>query len=175
MNQQLEIVACGPSDVDRISEVAIQSYKEFYLHLWFDDGSWYITRSFRPDVIKEEMNNPNAAFFLLVMQNELVGFIKLNVDQPLNGENEFRSTELERIYLLKKVTGLGLGRKAMEFCFDFAKKKNKQVIWLKAMDTSEAIEFYKRMGFVICGELRLDFELMKPELSGMKILMKGLT
>jgi diamine N-acetyltransferase len=175
MNQQLEIIACGLSDAKRISEVAIQSYKDFYLHFWFDDGIWYINRSFRSDVIREEMTNPNAAFFLLIMKKELVGFMKLNVDQSLNAESELRCLELERIYLLKKATGKGLGRKAMEFCIDFAKRKNKQVVWLKSMDTSEAIEFYKRMGFVICGELRLDFELMKPELRGMKILMKRLT
>ena len=175
MTQQLEIVACDFNDAERISNVAIRAYKDFYLHFWFDNGDWYINRSFSPEVISEELKDPNAAFFLLKIQGELIGFLKLNIDQPLDGEKELQCIELERIYLLKKVTGKGFGHEAMEFCFEFAREKNKQVIWLKAMDTSDAMEFYKRMGFIICGELRLDFELMNPELRGMKILMKRIT
>jgi len=43
------------------------------------------------------------------------------------------------------------------------------------MDSSDALHFYSRMGFEEVGEYRLDYEIMKPEFRGMKILMKRLT
>jgi GNAT superfamily N-acetyltransferase len=76
---------------------------------------------------------------------------------------------------LKSASGKGIGRQAVKFCIDFAKKKNKQIIWLRSMDSSEAIYFYERLGFVECGNSRLDFELMKPAYRGMKTFMKKIT
>jgi GNAT superfamily N-acetyltransferase len=175
MKSSLEIEACSAADVNKISEVAIRAYRDFYLYLWEDDGSWYINRSFAPEQIEKEINDTNAVYFSLKAEGEIVGFMKLNINQPLKGHEEFDAMELERIYLLKSASGKGIGRQAVKFCIDFAKKKNKQIIWLRSMDSSEAIYFYERLGFVECGNSRLDFELMKPAYRGMKTFMKKIT
>jgi GNAT superfamily N-acetyltransferase len=73
------------------------------------------------------------------------------------GYEQMNALELERIYIVKSASGRGFGREAMEFCFDFAKQRNKQVIWLKCMDSSPAHYFYERLGFVQCGGFDLDF------------------
>ena len=175
MKSTLEIEACTAADINMISEVAIRAYRDFYLYLWEDDGSWYINRSFTPQQIEKEIKDTNAIYFSIKTDGKIVGFMKLNIDQPLLGHEDFNAMELERIYLLKAVSGKGIGRKAMQFCIDVAKKKNKEIIWLKSMDSSEAINFYKRMGFLECGNSQLDFELMKPRYRGMKTFMKKLT
>ena len=174
MNNRLEIDRCTLADANKISEAAIKSYKAFYLYLWEDDGSWYINRSFLPEVIREEMRNPNARFYSLKLAGEIIGFMKLNIDQPLEGSTYQNAIELERIYILKPFAGKGFGRQAVDFCVELGKKMNKDIVWLKSMDSSEAIVFYERLGFKVCGNFRLDFELMKPEYRGMKILMKKL-
>ena len=170
----MEIIAASPADADHISEIAIRAYKDFYLYLWTDDGSWYINRSFRPEQIKEEMEDPNGRFYTLRVKGEIIGFMKINLDQPLEGYEQYNAIELERIYLLKAFAGEGFGRQAMQFCFDLAKKMKKEIIWLKSMDSSQAIHFYEQQGFEVCGTFRLDYEQMKPEFRGMKIFMKKL-
>jgi ribosomal protein S18 acetylase RimI-like enzyme len=56
---------------------------------------------------------------------------------------------------------------------NIAKEKNKKLIWLKVMDSSkDAIEFYKKMGFEICGTAHLNFEMMKPEYREMYVMRK---
>lgn len=175
MKSLLKIEACSSADINMISEVAIRAYRDFYLYLWEDDGSWYINRSFMPHQIQKEIVDINTAYFSLKSGGEVVGFMKLNIDRPLKGHEEWNALELERIYLLKAASGIGIGRQAVEFCFDFARKRKKEIIWLKSMDSSEAIYFYKKMGFEECGDSQLDFELMKPQYRGMITFLKKLT
>ncbi len=174
MNEKLEIQICTVPDAYEISEVAIKSYKEFYLYLWNDDGSWYMNRSFLPEIVKEEIKNPNARFYFLRTAGEIIGFTKLNLQQPLVGTEYTNAMELERIYIVKAFAGKGFGRQAVEFCVQLAMDMNREIIWLKSMDSSSAIRFYERLGFEECGTFTLDFKLMKPEFRGMKIFMKKL-
>jgi diamine N-acetyltransferase len=174
MNKELEIVECTAADANKISEVAIKSYNEFYLYLWNDDGSWYVNRSFRPEIIKAEIENPNSRFYLLKFAGEAIGFMKLNLDQPLDALGYTKAMELERIYITKTFERKGLGRQAIEYCVNIASEMKTEIVWLKSMDSSPALEFYQRLGFEVCGSYTLDFEMMKPEFRGMKILMKKL-
>jgi diamine N-acetyltransferase len=170
----LEIIACKPEDEKRLSDIAIRSYKDFYLYLWHEGGDWYINQSFSPSVFKKQLKDHNHAFFLLNEKEKPVGFLKLNIDQPLNGYSQYNCIELERIYFIKAATGKGYGRQAMEFCFDYARRLKKEIIWLKAMDSSDAVSFYKKLNFKSCGSFHLDFQQMKKEFRGMIVLMKWL-
>ncbi|MBC8151620.1 MAG: GNAT family N-acetyltransferase [Bacteroidetes bacterium] len=163
----------APTDAPLLSEVALRAYRQHYLHLWHDGGAWYINRCFTVDEMRAEMADPNSAWFLVEEAGEPVGFIKLNIDKPLEGDETQNALELERIYLVQEATGRGVGRAALEFIFDFARQRGKTLVWLKAMDSStDAIAVYTRLGFALCGTHQLDFEAMKREFWGMVVMKK---
>lgn len=170
----LEIIPCTIKDAEKLADIAIRSYKDYYLYLWHDNGDWYIKRSFAPAVLQRELEDPNSAFYLLLANRKTVGFLKLNIDQPLKNYEQYNCLELERIYLIKSATGKGLGRRVVEFCFEYAKGLDKEIIWLKAMDSSDAVLFYEKLEFERCGTSLLDFEQMKIEFRGMVTMMKKL-
>jgi len=170
----LEIFPCSIKDAKKLSDIAIRAYKDFYLYLWYDNGDWYINHSFAPSVFENQLEDPNHAFFLLNDKEKPVGFLKLNIDQPLEGHGQYNAIEIERIYFIKEATGKGHGRQVMEFCYDYARKLKKEIVWLKTMDSSDAVLFYKELEFDICGNFMLDFRQMKPEFRGMIIMMKRL-
>lgn len=171
------------NDVEWLSLVANRAYFDTYTHLWFDNGVWYAHRCFNIEQLKTELLDENALFFGVEDETEALGFLKLNVNYPLSKkacqseylelltfetEEKPNALELERIYLTKNGQGRGIGRRLVELTFDLARSNNKEVVWLKAMDTSaDAIGFYKKMGFRNCGIMRLNFEKMKPEMRGM--------
>jgi len=171
---RLQIIPCNPEDAKTLSDVAIRSYKAFYLHLWYDNGDWYINHSFAESVFEKELKDSNHVFYLLNVKENIVGFLKLNIDRPLKGYDQYKCIELERIYLIKSATGKGYGRQAMDFCLDYSKRSKKDIIWLKAMDTSDAVAFYEALGFERWGNLSLDFPQMKEEFRGMAVLLKRL-
>ena len=66
----------------------------------------------------------------------------------------------------------------MQYVFTIAQQHKKDVVFLKAMDSSDdAIAFYKTIGFEICGSFQLPmptFEWMKEEYRVMVVLKKDL-
>lgn len=160
-------------DVSLLSEVALKAYADHYLDLWHDKGKWYMKKYFSIEKLTAELNDPNAVFYLAFCNNSPAGFLKLNLDAPLEEEKEKNTLELERIYLKKDWEGKGIGKALVQLTFTIAEESNKDLVWLKAMDTSEGpIAFYKKMGFGICGRHRLKHVLMKEELRGMVIMVK---
>lgn len=165
---QLRFDLLSALDAELLSAVANRAYADYYLHLWHDGGAWYVARSFTPDVFRRELNDPNARFYLIYSDDEPIGFLKLNIDQPSPCQPGLNALELERIYLQKKATGSGIGDQAISFVVDQARALNKEVVWLKAMESSDkVIAFYGKMGFVVCGTSRLPYTMMREELRQM--------
>ncbi len=154
-----------------LRDIAIESYSDHYLHLWHDGGAWYIEKCFGQNILETEFNDSNSSFFLVYYKEILAGFLKLNKDAAWENINSTEGLELERIYLLKRFSGKGIGKHLVKFTFELAREYNKKIVWLKAMDSSqEAIAFYNKMGFEICGKTRLEFEQMKSAYRGMVVM-----
>lgn len=161
------------NDIEMLQHVALQAYRERYLHLWYDSGEWYMHKSFSKGQLSAELSDTNARFFMVHDKGIAVGFVKINVDAPFEGEEN--ALELERIYFIKAAGGKGIGAAAVQFVFELAKSQGKKLVWLKVMDSSTpVIAFYKKQGFVICGNYRLDYVEMKEELRGMYVMKKEL-
>lgn len=167
---------CTEADIDDLLRVSIQSYNEHYVYLWHDGGKKYVANNFNTETFRQQIHDNNVALFL-VYENEdspPVGFLKLNIDKAYDDKNEKESMELERIYLIKQVSGKGVGKQVLEFTDQFAREKNKKYIWLKAMDSTPAVDFYRKNGYNIIGDYMLTFPEMKKEFRGMHVMMKSL-
>jgi GNAT superfamily N-acetyltransferase len=97
------------------------------------------------------------------VNKKTAGFIKLNKNKPLPGDAADRSLELERIYLLKEVSGKGIGTQVLNKVINYCKQQSINILWLKSMDSSDSLFFYKKRGFKIIGTERLPFEGFKDE------------
>ncbi|WP_431216097.1 GNAT family N-acetyltransferase [Puia sp. P3] len=169
------IKICTKEDIDELIRVLLQSYRENYLYLWYDGGEAYMQASFGADRLTGELADPNAVFFMVYDGTQPVGVIKLNIDSPLYNYPAGTTLELERIYFVKEASGKGLGTAAINFITNFAREKNKSIIWLKAMDSSAAVGFYKNRGFRITGETWLSYPAMKEEYRRMVIMVLDLS
>ncbi len=160
----------------RLSSLALKAYPKSYEYLWKDgDTSWYVTKCFLPEVFLTELNDSNSAFYVIQDdKDEDVGFIKLNINVALQAKSAEDCLELERIYLLDSATGKGVGTAALQFIENEAMLLGKKHLWLKVMDSSEAVGFYQKNGFKICDTYTLDYERIKVEFRGMFFMVKEL-
>ncbi|HTQ29168.1 MAG TPA: GNAT family N-acetyltransferase, partial [Puia sp.] len=172
---QVNIQAVLPGQLELLASLARQAYLDHFTYLWHDEGAWYSKYSFASGTLEKEMAEDNNRFFMAWLNAFPVGFLKLRLDQPLGEIPGSRAMELERIYLLSSATGKGIGKALLRHAETMARQYRKEILWLKAMDSSqEAIAFYQRNGFNICGSHRLDSPVMKEEYRGMLILEKTL-
>ena len=166
---------CTKEDIEDLIKLLEQSYLEYYTYLWYDNGAGYMQASFNAGKLNDELSNPNSAFFLLSDGQKLVGVIKLNINSPIAGFSADTALELERIYFIKEASGKGLGKEAINFVSDFARQRQKSIIWLKAMDSSTAVEFYKKRGFQIINEIELQYLNLRDEYRKMYVMILQLS
>jgi len=168
----IEYKVCSKEDITQLIAVGIQSYNEHYTHLWHDEGKNYVKNSFNNEQLSKEIENPNAIFFLVLIDATPVGFIKLNIDKAIDSYSSNEALELERIYFLKEAAGKGLGKETFSMITTFAKERGKNLIWLKAMKGGDAQGFYQKQGFKIISETILTLPYIKEEHKGMVVMLK---
>ncbi|MEY2900930.1 MAG: hypothetical protein RLY89_36 [Bacteroidota bacterium] len=161
-----------------LSDLAKAIYQENYLHLWLPGGAdWYMNQyAYSLHQIEQELADSNNVYYLLLDNQEPVGYLKLVLNSTFTDYDPADALEIERIYLLENRKGRGLGKKMMQLAMDTALELNKKAIFLKAMDSSqEAIAFYQNQGYSICETFSLPmptFALMKESYRGMLVLMQ---
>lgn len=176
MSAAITIRKIDSTDAALLASTALKAYCDHYLHLWHDNGEWYIKKCFTKEVMQLELDDPNNLFYIAYEGYESAGFLKLRINAMLEQDYTKNGLELERIYLTKAASRKGIGKQLMELSITIAKQYQKEIIWLKAMDSSNGpIAFYRQMGFELCGLTRLSFEQMKEEYRGMVVMKKELT
>jgi diamine N-acetyltransferase len=168
----IAILPCTHSDLPALREIAVEAYNDHYTYLWHDGGAWYVNRCFSEEALQQELADPNAVFFLIHYKGEPAGFMKLNKDAALEGSTAADCLELERIYLVHRASGIGIGKWAVDFTMQYALESGKRIVWLKAMDSSRSVDFYAKNGFEKCGTYQLGFEQMKEIYRGMVVMKR---
>jgi len=112
----------------------------------------------------------SSEFFFIYLNEELAGYLKVNVNDAQSERMGDRSLEIERIYILHRFKGMGLGKYLINKAVERAVQHNKKTIWLGVWEKNEnALAFYKKMGFVQTGahsfymgdEEQIDFIMTK--------------
>ncbi len=168
------------ADASKLSALSKDIYKQHYLHLWNEGGAdWYMHQYAYPEnILQKELADQNIMYCVAYKNNKALGYLKIKINETLQGFEKLNALEVERIYIYKEATGKGLGKQLMQYVFDIARQHKKDIVFLKAMDSSiDAISFYKSQGFNMCGNFQLPmptFERMKKEFRGMVVLKKDL-
>lgn len=166
------------TDATLLTNLARKIYREYYLHLWLPGGAeWYIEQyAYAPDKIEKELADTGIELYIAFEDDSPVGYIKLVLNATFADDEKLNALEVERIYLHTLAKGKGLGKQLMTLALQRATELQKEIIFLKAMDSArDAIAFYKSLGYSICGSLQLplpEFELMKKEYRGMIVLKR---
>jgi len=176
----MDIKKIDSTSAEALSSLAKSIYVHHYAHLWLEGGmDWYIHEFAYPvSKIKSEIENENCLHYIAYINDEPVGYLKINIDAAIKGGDKKEGLELERIYIDTTAVNKGLGTYLMNFVLDIAKSYQKEYIFLKAMDTAQlALQFYAKMGYEKVGTFRLSdttFHLMREEYRGMYILKKSI-
>ncbi|HZG23144.1 MAG TPA: GNAT family N-acetyltransferase [Chitinophagaceae bacterium] len=93
--------------------------------------------------------------FELFKRDRAVYYVATKNNEVLGGAGIFPSTglpehvcELVKMYLIKSARGMGLGKKLVNKCFDFAKRNNYSTIYIETMpELMDAIAMYRKFGF----------------------------
>lgn len=150
----LSIRRAGISDLKMICALGITTFYEAYFEQ--DDArdlANYVLESFSLKQIESELEDENSAFFVAEADGVTVGYAKLRENSEVECLKDVEAIELQRIYILEKAKGRGVGEALMKRCFEEARAKNYTKIWLGVWERNFAAQrFYEKFGFAKIGE-----------------------
>jgi ribosomal protein S18 acetylase RimI-like enzyme len=155
----VSIRKAGLSDVKIVSALAITTFYEAYFEQ--DDSknlAGYVLESFSPEQIEKQLADKNSTFFIAEVGRGAVGYAKMRENAPaecVRGEN---TVEIQRIYILEKMKGKGVGDALMRKCFDEARRKGYESVWLGVWEENHrAQRFYRKYGFEKVGTIEFPY------------------
>jgi ribosomal protein S18 acetylase RimI-like enzyme len=100
------------------------------------------------DAFKEIEEDKNQFLIVAEDENKIIGTLQLSFIQYLTYKGGIRA-QIEGVRVSNEIRGKGIGRKMVEYAINIAKDRNAHLIQLTTdKKRSEALEFYKSLGFV---------------------------
>ena len=175
IHHTMEITPLTPEHFDNYIAVGRKAYDQHYAHMWENqDSSPYIESSFTRDVLLKESTDGATELFIIRYEKKPAGILKIVNQSAIEPYTAEDAMLLERIYILKKYTGKGIGKNVIDFTERRARTLRKKLIWLETMQNSPALHFYLAYGFEIHTETKSPYPTVHEAERPMYRLVKPL-
>ena len=112
----------------------------------------YLEEGFSVEKLTREFNDPNSAFYFAHLDDEVVGYLKLNFGGAQTELQDPHAVEIERIYVRRAFQGRSVGQALYDHALALARSRQARFVWLGVWEKNDrAIRFYERNGFVPFG------------------------
>lgn len=167
----VKIIKCSREDLQILQEISIETFNDTFKDQNSPENmKAYMERAFNFKQLEEELSNVSSEIFFIYFNEELAGYLKVNMNDAQSEKMGDESLEIERIYIKNKFQKHGLGKYLLNKAMEITMENNKKKIWLGVWEKNEnAIAFYNKMGFVQTGahsfymgdEEQIDFIMTK--------------
>lgn len=146
---QFEIKKANLNDLSQLKEIGTATfYETFKDDNAEEDMKKYLEESFSNERLQGELENPNAQFYFAIIENKVVGYLKVNIGDAQSDLKDGDGLEIERIYVLKEFHGKKVGQVLYEKAMQIATDTQVPYVWLGVWEHNlRAIRFYEKNGF----------------------------
>ncbi len=137
-------------DVEIVQSLGVQTFSETFAENNTEEAmKKYLEESFNTEKIKPELNNPDSHFYIAWVEDNPVGYLKVNTGNAQTELQDDASLEIERIYVKKSHHGKKVGQLLYDQALETAQQLKKSYLWLGVWEENlRALHFYRKNGFV---------------------------
>ena len=138
------------NDIEQLQIIGRETFSEtFSSSNTKENIAKYLADGFSIEKLTEELNNEHSEFYFAVIDDKVVGYLKLNFGSSQSEIQDSISLEIERIYVLQQYHGKKVGQVLYEKAMQVAEDKKVDYVWLGVWEENpRAIRFYQKNGFV---------------------------
>lgn len=137
-----------------------------------DNLERYLEQAFGREHFVREFSHPESVFYLVLLNQQIIGYYKANTGAAQTEKNHPLSMEIERIYVTETLKGQGIGRKMIQHAVQTAQNQQLNYIWLGVWERNlKAIAFYEKLSFERIGvhDFQLGDEVQRDYIYQLKI------
>lgn len=149
--KQIKIEPVALKDLEPLQQISKATFSQtFAAENSAADMEAYLEKAFSSEKLAQELSDPNAAFYFAIYQEEIIGYLKVNVGLSQTELKDPNALEIERIYVLNAFHGKNAGQQLYEKAIEVATRKKLKYVWLGVWEENKrAIRFYQKNGFEV--------------------------
>lgn len=146
----VEVKRVSPLDIDQLQKIGRDTFFETFASGNTEENmKKYLEEGFSVSKLEEELTDKNAEFYFAIIDDAVIGYLKVNFGQSQTELQDDSAVEIERIYVLKEFHGKNVGQVLYNKAIDLARDKKSNYVWLGVWEENpRAINFYKKNGFI---------------------------
>jgi ribosomal protein S18 acetylase RimI-like enzyme len=150
IESKIDISKVNNSEVDLLRAISVQTFTETFSHQNTEsDMLKYVSENLSIEQLSKELNSKDSEFYFLKVNQEIIGYLKLNIGEAQTELKNKHSLEIERIYVKQEFQGKYFGKQLLQKAIEIAKENNYEYVWLAVWEQNlKAIKFYIKNGFI---------------------------
>ena len=137
------------NDLEKLQEIGRKTFEETFSESNSEvNMNNYLEDSFSKEKLTAELQNKNSEFYFAILEDEVIGYLKINFGESQTELKDKNALEIQRIYVAKEFHGKSVGQILYDKAIEIAKQKASEYVWLGVWEENlRAISFYKKNGF----------------------------
>lgn len=138
------------NDLPTLQQIGRQTFAETFSSSNSEENmSQYLEEGFSDERLRKELNSECSQFYFALLENEVIGYLKLNTGQSQTELRDDAAVEIERIYVQRAYHGKNVGQLLYATAMEVAERSGAEYVWLGVWEENpRAIRFYEKNGFV---------------------------
>ena len=148
--ENIDIIKISTKDIDQLQKIGRQTFYETFSESNSEENMKnYLEEGFSKEKLTAEINDESSEFYFATLENEVIGYLKINFGASQTELKDSKALEIERIYVSKEFHGKSVGQLLYDKAIEIAKQKDSEYVWLGVWEENpRAIGFYKKNCFV---------------------------
>lgn len=152
MKNEITIRTALATDASLISELADKIWWQAYPSIISEEQIRFMLKEMYNANLLISQINEYATFYIAETDGQACGFIS-----ALPKEKQDKIYRIEKIYLLKEIRGLGIGKKLLNHVEEIARNRGFSILELNVNRNNPATKFYQKEGFKIVKEIDIPY------------------
>ena len=150
MDLNIKIQQINNSHIAALQQIGRQTFSETFAESNSAENiAKYIEEAYSYEKLSAELNNPNSFFYFAMLDEKVIGYLKINMGGSQTELKDNDAFEIERIYVLKSFQGKKVGQVLFDKAIQIGKEQNAAFVWLGVWEENKkALQFYTKNGFV---------------------------
>jgi ribosomal protein S18 acetylase RimI-like enzyme len=150
MELNITILQINDSHIAALQQIGRQTFSETFAESnSAENMAKYLEEAYSYEKLNAELNDPNSIFYFAKMDQNVIGYLKLNFGASQTELKDKNALEIERIYVLKEFHGKKVGQLLFDKAIEIAKEYHVTYVWLGVWEENKrALQFYTKNGFI---------------------------